>query len=165
MMKLAGIALLVLVGGLPSALHAAAADEELEEVVVRGTKLWQMREAIVNAEKRFYALYNELNTNDDFDVHCDLEAPLGTRLKSRVCRVAYVADAQADFAQALLAGYEAPSPEIVQLERADEYRAAALKVINGDKRLLKLARERERLEAKYLEERRKRFKGRWILFE
>lgn len=165
MTKLAGFAFAVLMIGLPATLQAATADGELDEVVVRGTKLWQMREAILNAEKRFYALYNELNADDDFDVHCDMEAPLGTRLESRVCRVAYVADAQADFAQALLAGYEAPRPEIVALERANEYRAAALKVINSDKRLLKLVKERERLEAKYLEERRKRFKGRWILFE
>lgn len=165
MKRPACIIVAILLGAVPAVGMAAAADEELDEVVVRGTKLWQMREAILNAEKRFYALYNELNTNDDFDVHCDREAPLGSRILRRVCRVSYVADAQAEYAQALLAGYDAPDPELVELERAEEFRATALQVINSDKRLLKLVRERELLEATYLEERRKRLKGRWILFE
>lgn len=139
--------------------------QELPEVVVRGNRLWQLREAMIEAEDRFYALYNELNTNDDFDVHCRREAPLGTRIKSRVCRVAYHEDAQAEYAQGLLGGFYAPNPDTVLLERRDEYRDAALAVINGNRRLRRLAQERERLEQRYEEERRKRFKGRWIIFE
>ncbi len=59
----------------------------------------------------------------------------------------------------------APDPQLVELERRDEYKQAALKVINGDARLRRLVREREELEKRYLAERKKRFKGRWILFE
>jgi hypothetical protein len=43
----------------------------------------------VRIEDRFYLRYNELNTNDDFDVHCVSEARTGTRLKKRSCRAVY----------------------------------------------------------------------------
>lgn len=144
---------------------SGAEGQELAEVVVRGTRLWQLRAAIIEAEDRFYARYNQLNANDDFDVHCRQEAPLGTRLKQRVCRIAFQEEAQADHAQVLFTGGFAPDPRLVMLERSEEYRANALAVINGDRHLRALVRERERLEKKYEEERRKRFKDRWIIFE
>jgi hypothetical protein len=139
--------------------------EELDEAKVRATKLWQMRQNLISAEERFYALYNELNKDDDYDVHCKVEAPLGTRLKSRICRIAFYEEAQADEAQALLGGYQAPPPQQVMLERYPEFQKTALALINKDPRLRRLVREREEMERKYLAERQRRFKGKWILFE
>lgn len=139
--------------------------EELDEAKVKATKLWQMREKMVALEEQFYARYNELNKNDDFDVHCAMEAPLGTRLKKRVCRIEFYEDAQAREAQAFLDGSVAPSADSVMLERRDEFTKAMLGVINSDTRLRKLIREREELEKRYIAERKRRFKGKWILFE
>lgn len=150
---------------IPVAETPAAAEEELDEVVVQGTRLWQMREAIVEAEERFYALYNELNTNDDFDLRCRQEAPLGTRLKKRICRVAFHEEAMTEQAQALLRGGYAPDPQMVLLQRNDEYRKNVQAVVNGNRRLRNLLRERARLEEKYKEEHRRRFKDRWIIIE
>jgi hypothetical protein len=149
----------------PSDSLAGEEEQELDEVIVSGMTLRQMRDAIVAAEQRFYDLYNELNQDDDFDVHCREHAPLGTRIKQRQCLIAFQEEAQMEFVQAALNGYYAPDPVTVWLERGDEYREAALAVINGDVRLLRLVKERERLEEKYKAERRERFKGRWILFE
>ena len=139
--------------------------QELDEVEVTGTRLWKMRQQLVELEDRFYALYNELNENDDFDVTCRMEAPLGTRLRKRNCKVAYVEDAEAEQGQAFVRGEFAPDPQLIALERQTEYRAAALKVINSDKRLRRLIEERMKLEERYESERKRRFKGRWILFE
>ena len=145
---------------------AAGQLEELDEVHVRGTRLWQMRREIVSFEDRIYARYNELNTNDDFDVNCGREARLGTRIAQRVCRVQYYEDAQAEYASALFSGYPPPpSPEIVELERGEEFRRHMLAVINGDRELRRLIRERDALEKRYLKEREKRFEGRVVLFE
>jgi hypothetical protein len=140
-------------------------DEQLDEVTVKGTPLRRMRAELLALEDRFYALYNLLNKDKDFDVHCYSEAPLGTRLKSRICRVAYVEEAQADRGQAFVAGIrdgnsmrglEAPAPESVEQARQDEYRTNVLKVINGDQRLLRLAHERVALEKRYLAELKRR---------
>ncbi|MET0280379.1 MAG: hypothetical protein ABW278_04545 [Steroidobacteraceae bacterium] len=139
--------------------------EELDEATVEATKLWQMREKMVALEERFYALYNDLNKDDDFDVHCAMEAPLGTRLKKRVCRIEYFENAQAEEAQALLGGYSAPPADLVLMSRYPDFTKTMLGLINGDPRLRKLVREREALEKRYIAERKKRFKGKWILFE
>ncbi len=146
---------------------AGSVDElqELDEIEVTGTRLWKMRSQLVELEDRFYALYNELNANDDFDVTCRVEAPLGTRLKKRNCKVAFHEEAEAEQAQAFVRGEFAPDPQLIAFERQDEYRAAALKVINSDARLRRLIKERMKLEERYQAERKRRFKGRWILFE
>lgn len=68
-----------------------ATEEQLDEVQVIGTRaqLDEMRKAINALEDRFYERYNDLNTDDDFDIHCEMEAKIGTRLKLRSCRALY----------------------------------------------------------------------------
>lgn len=137
---------------------SALPEQELDEVFVRGTPMWKLRQAILDAEEQFYALYNELNGEGDFDVHCRMEAPLGTRINRRVCRVAFFEEAEARFAQAMFTGVPELDPELVFLSRRDEYHRHALAVINGDRRLLRLVRERERLQRELDAEYRKRFR-------
>lgn len=70
---------------------------ELEEVVVQGKRLQQR---IVEAEDEFYKLFNQINTNDDYDTNCpylDLSADGGSRINSRVCMPVFVANAIADY--------------------------------------------------------------------
>ncbi len=55
---------------------------------------------MVDLENRFYDLYNQLNKDDEFDVHCRKEARLGTRIASRICKIAYNEKAEAEYAQA-----------------------------------------------------------------
>ena len=144
---------------------AGDALQELDEVEVTGKSLRRMYARMVELEDQFNALYNRLNDNDDFDVHCFNEAPLGTLIRRRVCRVAYVEDAQADRGQSFVAalqsgdtrrGLDAPPSEAVGQAREEEYRRNLLKVINGDPRLQRLARERLALQQRYLELLRKK---------
>lgn len=142
-----------------------AEEQVLDEVIVSGMSLRQMRDAIVAAEQRFYDLYNELNQEDDFDIHCHERAALGTRIKRRECLVAFQEEAQMMYARAVMNGDFSPDAVMMTLERRDEYRRNALAVINGDARLRRMIQERARLEEKYEAERRQRFKGRWIVIE
>jgi hypothetical protein len=79
--------------------------------------------------------------------------------------VQFYEKAQAEEAQALLRGEFAPPADLVAVERSAEYEKKALAVINAHPELLKLVREREALEKRYIATRKARFKGRWILFE
>ena len=110
---------LALAGRLSAATEPASSSTErvLEEVVIEGMAAWQLQQAILETEDRFFALYNELNKDRDYDVRCANEAPLGTRLKRRICRVQFFEDAEAAQARAFLTGEYAPSPEMVMLER------------------------------------------------
>jgi hypothetical protein len=137
----------------------AAAADELDEVRVLGRKLWQIREEIIKAEDRYYALYNELNKVSDFDVSCVTK---GTYGKQRYCRARFFIDAQYDQAQDLLRGHPAVPPELVQMQRAGDYRKAATAVLESSADLRRLASELVDLKQRYAQERERRFKERRI---
>jgi hypothetical protein len=72
----------------------AVPDEELDQIVVRGESIIK---AINDAEDNFYALFNRVNTDDDYDTHCVyLELNPTSRIGSRVCIPGFLADAMAD---------------------------------------------------------------------
>lgn len=73
----------------------ASTTAELEEIIVSGglDSLSQLRKALDRAENRVYERYNELNANNDYDIECITEAPLGSRQKVKKCQPRYVSDA------------------------------------------------------------------------
>lgn len=155
----------------PAPVASAAASAEssrdwiLDEVVVKGTRSWELQQQMVQVEDRFYALYNQLNADRDFDVHCHIEAPAGRIIKERICRVAFHEDAQAVEVRALLDGHNAPPAAMVAQAREAEFEANFLRVLNSDPRLLRLVREREALEEKYDAERTRELESRrWFHF-
>jgi hypothetical protein len=84
----------VLVAGQSFAAAANDTLSELNPVTVYGSRdIARLRQAVVEAEDRFYARYNELNDNDDYDVNCRMEARTGTRLERRICRAVYQEEA------------------------------------------------------------------------
>jgi hypothetical protein len=52
--------------------------------------LSELLEAVHTAEDNFFSLFNEFNDDARLDFHCYQEAPLGRRLKQRVCRANFV---------------------------------------------------------------------------
>lgn len=147
-------------------LHTASAAEgtehveQLEGVEVYGSppELASQRQAITDAENRFYARYNELNLNDDFDVNCRVEARTGTRLTSRTCRPLYQEDAVQEGAklaveirqkaqsyggQALLGANTPPVPAAVAITaRRGEFERNMRNVVRRHPELVMLLEER-----------------------
>jgi hypothetical protein len=78
---------------------SGAALQELDEVIVRGNRLSR---AISDAEDEFFALFNKLNTDDDYDTTCSYinvdSSNRGSKLTSRMCIPGFVADAMVDLA-------------------------------------------------------------------
>ena len=80
-------------------------SETIEEIVVRGEKsLIQLRLELNRAEDKAFDLFNSLNSNDEYDIHCYMEAPTGSRIKRRVCRANFVVDATTNVAKAFQLG-------------------------------------------------------------
>lgn len=155
---------------------AASPTEITEEVVVRGTRLYELRAAIVAAEDKFFARYNELNKVDDFDIQCSVTAPTGSKLKERGCLTKMQLRAQSDQAREFVqmlqdqaAGLSGTppitDPNTVFLARYEDYKENMLYLLKMNPELRRLVREREDAEKRYNEERKRRFKGKWILFE
>jgi hypothetical protein len=60
-----------------------------EEVIVRGRRLGELRFEIEQARIRAYDMFNEINSDDDFDVRCQDKSRSGTRMPQQVCRARF----------------------------------------------------------------------------
>ena len=96
-----------------------------EEITVTGQKLFiVLKQQIEEAEDLMYGLFNEMNEDDRYDIHCTWEAPLGTRIPQRVCRPEFVANADEAVAKNFLAermGFTTTNPPPVQAEMGFHY--------------------------------------------
>lgn len=133
----------------PSVAPLGSNERTLNEVLVEGSPLWKLRKKMVQVEDKFYALYNEVNKDKDFNVNCHIEKPTGRIIKERVCRVEFIEDAQAVEVQAMLDGHNAPPAAMVAEAREVDFEKHFLQVVNSDPRLRKLVRERDALGKKY----------------
>ena len=90
----------------------------MEEVIVQGNKpLLALQLEMYRAEEALYDLFNSINTNDDFDVHCYKEAPIGSHIKQRVCKSNFHRNLLAKASQRMMLGehYVSPAAEIKQM--------------------------------------------------
>ncbi|MET0282164.1 MAG: hypothetical protein ABW278_13730 [Steroidobacteraceae bacterium] len=169
-----------LLAGITISVWAAAPaprEDNLDEAVITATRarLSSMRQEMARLEDRFYDRYNQLNAENDFDVHCAQETRAGTRLQARHCRPVYEAAAMAEegsdyhrFLQACCdtskpgpstaGSYEPPLPALVKIEaRRPEFRKTMLQVTSSNPELLGLLKERSRMAKRYEATRRKVF--------
>lgn len=90
---------------LTASASAFAAEPLPEEVQITGQReLYMMEEQLIETEDAVYALYNELNTDDLFDVKCVWEKPLGTNMRHRVCRPGFIERAAHSRGQEFMSG-------------------------------------------------------------
>jgi len=61
-------------------------DDVDDEVIVRGRRLSDFRSELQVARVRVYDVFNDLNSDDAFDVHCQIEDSTGTRMRQHICR-------------------------------------------------------------------------------
>ena len=72
-------------------------SEPLEEVTVRGQRsLYALRIEVQAARERVFDVFNSINSNDRFDIHCRNRSQTGTRIPQRVCSPRYADDATSD---------------------------------------------------------------------
>jgi len=156
------------------------AVSSLEEVVIQGDRtLSAARKAMVDAEDRFYARWNDLNDDRKFDIRCHNEIPSDhpSRIWHRVCQPAFLEDmvqvASAEFVQAMQGGTTAgrgqvmlPSsnPGQVMLMRA-EMKKRTLAMLQKDPELMRALLEHARLQQHFEVLRKEKFRNRWIVWD
>jgi hypothetical protein len=137
----------------------------LDEVVVTGKldSLSGIRAAIKDSEERFYARYNELNKDRNFDITCRNEAPTGSRVDRDNCQAQVVDETSAAEAQAFVSGIAGTVPvtpmTVLRSSAAAEMRQRALVLLKNDPELMQDLLEHARLEQMYQQMVRKKFKG------
>lgn len=159
-------------GGTPP---PGAPGVDLDEVAVIGKSLRKLQREVIEAEDRFYARFNTLNTSDEFDIHCQMDKATGTRVPKRQCRIRFLADAAAMDGQEFLRGLtsaaaargvNAPLAALqpLWLQRRDEYRQTARALLEQNPELMALATEWTRLQAQYDRVRKERHKDGIVQF-
>jgi hypothetical protein len=101
---------------------------------VRGRRLSELSVDLQIARERAYDLFNDLNSNDDFDVYCHAEGRTGTRLTETVCR--------AQFENRISARAASEYLEIFQLARENDEFAQAILDWDEANQQLEAARKR-----------------------
>ena len=81
----------------------------IEEITVQGERtIYALRLAIESAETEVYNLFNELNSNDEFDVTCKKVRYTRSRIPRRTCMAAYLRKEEAyhvgDYVQSIQLG-------------------------------------------------------------
>ena len=80
-------------------------DRPIEEIQVLGSRtLYSIRMEIVDEENKIFSMFNELNSDDDFDILCDNIAPTGSHIRERVCEPRFVTETRARMAQDFMLG-------------------------------------------------------------
>jgi hypothetical protein len=71
----------------------------IEEVKVIGRRMAALRLKITNARLNVYDIWNTLNTDDEFDMHCYLRKTTGSLIKQRICVAQFAEAAMQDTAK------------------------------------------------------------------
>jgi len=95
-----------------------ATDRPTEEILVIGERsLKSLRYEFYRLEEVYYDLFNAQNEDDEFDIYCDGETPIGSHIMQHGCRANYVSTANSQAARAQLLGMPAPSAAMVLMEK------------------------------------------------
>jgi len=130
----------------------------IDEITVMGVReLGQLRAELVRAEDDVYATYNELNDDDDYDIICKLQAPIGSQIKRRVCQARLYRDALAaetvdDDNNTLFI-----APKLNKKKHNQILREKMRKVASENPQLVVALRKRLALQQRFDRERDKRF--------
>jgi hypothetical protein len=118
-------------GGMqPGAAPAAPDEVELQELVVRARRQVQV---IADAEDEFFALFNQLNLDDDYDTSCVyLQVDPSSKIPARVCLPGFVAEAMADWAEFKLNCTDFSSYDANGDARISRHEAAASVFLSAD---------------------------------
>jgi hypothetical protein len=137
----------------------AAAPDELDEVLVSGTRLWQLRAAVIKAEDRLLARYNELNPEQDFDIECVNRTPTGTHISHRYCFTGLqkrIEQKDAWMMMTALVNQDVPGTtqsvsemSVQLLERAADYRQNLTTLLQDHPELRALARQHGEVRRRY----------------
>ena len=151
----------------PATAEPPAADvgyADLEEIIVTAPRsLRSMRVEIDEVQDRAFALFNELNVDNDYDIVCRRETPTGSYIPVRVCRPRYVDRLEAEATQDFLGGdaYFDPGGDIMYHDDILRQKIARMAEENPD--FHHALAEFYRVKTAYEEERRERFQDSWFV--
>jgi hypothetical protein len=146
---------------------------ELDEVIVTGDRtLSAARKAIVDAEDRFYARWNELNPDKLYDIKCFEYTRTGTHFKFRACQPRFFEESSLAESRRLMdvanlgnGTFQAGADVPLNLLFMAELKRRTLVMIEKDPELKRALLERARLAQYYEELRKEKFRHHFIVWD
>jgi hypothetical protein len=136
---LAGLSLAMSTGAVVAmeAADAKQAEPGVEEIaVIAQRSIFTLTQQVAAAEDVMYDLYNELNTNDQYDIECKMETRLFSHTKKKICLPAYARNSMLGQAQDRVRGGQgqgsmdtAVPTDVLQLAEYPELQANFQEVI------------------------------------
>src|SRR5262249_42739774 len=120
--------------------QAANGTTAPDEIIVLG-HIDELRRELVRAEETVYQRFNEINSDDRFDIHCGMETKIHSHIPRRVCASNSLREQDANYGQAAMRYWRGtPGNDWAQ------YRAEQLRMQDLLKQeMLRLAAEDEQL--------------------
>jgi hypothetical protein len=126
-----------------------------EITVIRAPSLQSLRADLVRAEDAAYALFNELNDDDAYDIICKKETRIGSQFRNRVCLPAILRDTEVEQALDEDTGIVSRKASQPRHQRILTERMRQLAIENPE--LLEALKDRLALKKRLEEERIKRY--------
>lgn len=82
-----------------------AQADKIEEVIVYGTSLGRLEVKIYRAQEKLFDTFNAFNSDDQYDVHCDYEERVGSRIRQWVCTPNFVKEVTRQAARSFFEGW------------------------------------------------------------
>ncbi len=83
--------------------NGPASSDTLEEIVVYGNRnIVHLRQVVYAAEDEFFAVYNSLNSDDEYDVDCDYVFRIEAHRRLHECKAKFVKNYEEDLLQPLI---------------------------------------------------------------
>ena len=144
----------------------AGEREEIEEIIVHGPKsLITFRSEMEQAMEVFVGMYNDLNDNDEFDIVCIKQAPIGSRIIERTCLPQYRWEfLNAESTTWIADQFQLPAFAVQKNLELDEedLEENVRSVLNEHPQLLEAIVDYDKKVKIYQEERKRRCKGRLL---
>lgn len=95
---------------------ASPPPPEITEIIINAERPARLvLEEAYEAQEKAFALFNDLNSNDEYDITCGNHTPTGTRIAQRRCEPLYYKNAQFQATQDYLQGLSIDLPSEVAL--------------------------------------------------
>lgn len=86
-------------------------DPVAEEIIITGQRsILKLRQQLSEAEDVMYEVFNEINTDDFYDIHCSIEYRYHSNIREKRCVPQYARDAMELEAKSLLVPGPTPTP-------------------------------------------------------
>ena len=150
-----------------SASKEKADTVEVPEVIIKGhkEKLSQLEAEVIKAQDAFYDAFNRANTVKEYETRCDMEMPVGSHIRRRVCNPEFVHRATQDEAMAALGLGVARPGSMVIIGKMPAYHKYVHDLVRQNPRLREKLGTYYALSQRYEAVRKEKFKGKWIVWD